>query len=116
MDINDRLKLIRANTKESQAKFCKRFSYKEMQIKYPVEKITFKVNSRGCRIEFPLSADEHIYGLGDKGGKLDKAGRAFRIETADCMGYDAAESDEKSRIEPPARTHAVKEHGKENCE
>ena len=25
MDINDRLKLIRANTKESQAKFCKRF-------------------------------------------------------------------------------------------
>ena len=46
------------------SKFCKRFSYKEMQIKYPVEKITFKVNSRGCRIEFPLSADEHIYGLG----------------------------------------------------
>ena len=37
--------------------------------------------------------NEHIYGLGDKGGKLDKAGRAFRIETADCMGYDAAESD-----------------------
>ena len=37
--------------------------------------------------------NEHIYGLGDKGGKLDKAGRAFRIDTADCMGYDAAESD-----------------------
>lgn len=36
---------------------------------------------------------EHIFGLGDKGGALDKAGRAFRIETCDCMGYDAAESD-----------------------
>ncbi|MGN0555670.1 MAG: hypothetical protein ACI4LI_07200, partial [Candidatus Fimenecus sp.] len=36
---------------------------------------------------------EHIFGLGDKGGRLDKAGRAFRIETCDCMGYNAAESD-----------------------
>lgn len=36
---------------------------------------------------------EHIFGLGDKGGCLDKAGRAFRIETCDCMGYNAAESD-----------------------
>ena len=36
---------------------------------------------------------EHIFGLGDKGGALDKSGRAFRIETADCMGYDARESD-----------------------
>lgn len=37
--------------------------------------------------------DEKIFGLGDKGGLLNKAGRAFRIETADCMGYDAAQSD-----------------------
>lgn len=36
---------------------------------------------------------EYIFGLGDKGGSLNKAGRAFRIETCDCMGYDAAESD-----------------------
>ena len=36
---------------------------------------------------------ERIFGLGDKGGKLNKAGRAFRIETTDCMGYDARESD-----------------------
>ncbi|MBR2589576.1 MAG: DUF5110 domain-containing protein [Clostridia bacterium] len=38
-------------------------------------------------------ADEYIFGLGDKGGDLNKAGRAFRIETTDCMGYDAAETD-----------------------
>lgn len=36
---------------------------------------------------------EFIFGLGDKTGPLNKAGRAFRIETTDCMGYDAAESD-----------------------
>lgn len=38
-------------------------------------------------------AGEKIFGLGDKTGELDKAGRAFRIETTDCMGYNAAESD-----------------------
>lgn len=38
-------------------------------------------------------AGERIFGLGDKGGDLNKAGRAFRIETTDCMGYDAKESD-----------------------
>ncbi|MCM1114983.1 MAG: DUF5110 domain-containing protein [Clostridium sp.] len=36
---------------------------------------------------------EKVFGLGDKGGDLDKAGRAFRIETTDCMGYDARSSD-----------------------
>ncbi|MGN1194532.1 MAG: TIM-barrel domain-containing protein, partial [Acutalibacteraceae bacterium] len=30
---------------------------------------------------------------GDKTGELNKAGKAYRIETTDCMGYDAAESD-----------------------
>lgn len=37
--------------------------------------------------------NEIIYGLGDKGGKINKAGRAFRIETTDCMGYDAESAD-----------------------
>lgn len=36
---------------------------------------------------------EYVFGLGDKGGLLDKSGRAFRIEAADCMGYDAENSD-----------------------
>lgn len=36
---------------------------------------------------------ERVYGLGDKGGELNKVGRSFRIETTDCMGYDARESD-----------------------
>ncbi len=37
--------------------------------------------------------NEKIYGLGDKGGALNKSGRAFRIECSDAMGYDARESD-----------------------
>lgn len=37
--------------------------------------------------------DEKIYGLGDKGGELNKSGRSFRIECSDAMGYDAKESD-----------------------
>ena len=36
---------------------------------------------------------EHIYGCGDKGGGIDKSGRAFRIETTDCMGYNAQSTD-----------------------
>lgn len=39
------------------------------------------------------SPKERIFGVGDKAGALDKAGRAFRIETADAMGYDAGMSD-----------------------
>jgi len=37
--------------------------------------------------------DEKIFGLGDKGGSLDKNGRSFKIETTDSMGYDAETSD-----------------------
>lgn len=37
--------------------------------------------------------NEHIFGLGDKGGALNKYGRSFKIETTDCMGYDANSTD-----------------------
>lgn len=42
-----------------------------------------------------LSRDdgEHILGLGDKSGKIDKAGKSFRVETADSMGFDAESTD-----------------------
>ena len=36
---------------------------------------------------------EKIYGLGDKSGYLNKAGKSFKIETTDSMGYDAENSD-----------------------
>ncbi len=37
--------------------------------------------------------DEYIFGLGDKGGALNKSGRAFKIATTDCMGYNAETTD-----------------------
>jgi alpha-glucosidase len=37
--------------------------------------------------------DEKIFGLGDKGGSMNKNGRSFRIETTDSMGYNAETSD-----------------------
>ena len=38
-------------------------------------------------------AGERIYGLGDKSGALNKAGRRFRLDSKDAMGYDAETSD-----------------------
>ena len=37
--------------------------------------------------------DERVFGLGDKGGSINKAGRAFRIDSVDCMGFDAERTD-----------------------
>ena len=36
---------------------------------------------------------EYIFGLGDKGGELNKAGREFRIDTSDSMGFNAKTTD-----------------------
>ncbi|MCR5208003.1 MAG: DUF5110 domain-containing protein [Eubacterium sp.] len=36
---------------------------------------------------------EKVYGLGDKSGYLNKAGKSYTIETTDSMGYDAENSD-----------------------
>ena len=37
--------------------------------------------------------DEHIFGLGDKSGLINKAGQVYRVETADSMGFDAEKTD-----------------------
>ena len=37
--------------------------------------------------------DEHIYGLGDKTGNVNKNGRRFKMETFDAMGFDSRSSD-----------------------
>lgn len=44
--------------------FCKGLNYTEGNIKYNVSNISFKVTARGCVLEFPLEADEQIYGFG----------------------------------------------------
>ena len=57
--------------------FCDNLNYKESQINYPVDEISVTKNERGCVLEFPLSADEQVYGFGlqlkcfnHKGSKL----------------------------------------------
>lgn len=37
--------------------------------------------------------NEKIFGLGDKAGELNKAGKSYKIETTDSMGYNAKSSD-----------------------
>ena len=44
--------------------FCEGFHYRETDITYPIDRIRFKTNARGCRIEFPMQPGEHIFGLG----------------------------------------------------
>ncbi|MDH7974049.1 glycoside hydrolase family 31 protein [Sphingomonas sp. AR_OL41] len=38
-------------------------------------------------------AGERFYGLGDRSGDCDRAGRSFRLTNLDAMGYDAEHSD-----------------------
>lgn len=44
--------------------FCKKFSYTESEISYPIDEINFELNTRGCLLKLPLDADEQIYGCG----------------------------------------------------
>ena len=44
--------------------FCKGLNYQESEIKYNIGNIKFKETARGCLLEFPLQADEQVYGFG----------------------------------------------------
>ncbi len=57
--------------------FCEKFSYKEGNINYPVEKIDFKVTKRGCVLTMPLGGDEQIYGLGLQLKAFNLRGRKY---------------------------------------
>ncbi len=46
------------------AKYCKNLKYNETPVKYNTEKIEFSVTSKGCRLKFPVSENEQIYGFG----------------------------------------------------
>lgn len=45
------------------SKYCDGFCYEETEVAYPIEKIKYRENSRGCVLEFPLG-EELIYGFG----------------------------------------------------
>ena len=55
--------------------FCKGFNYRESEIRYDVNKITFKQNARGCVLEFPVRKEERFYGLGLQLKTFDLTGK-----------------------------------------
>lgn len=44
--------------------FCKGFNYIETEVSYPIERIVFRKNARGCVLEFPMKENEQFFGLG----------------------------------------------------
>lgn len=59
--------------------YCRNFSYRETDIGYPVDKIEFKANARGCVLTLPLGRDEQIYGLGLQLKIFNLRGRKFTL-------------------------------------
>lgn len=49
--------------------------------------------------------DEHYYGLGDKAGDLNRAGRRFEMRNLDAMGYNAKHTDPLYKHIPFTITH-----------
>ncbi len=62
------------------SRFCKGFSYKETPIKYNTEKIDFTLTPHGCRLEFPLTENEQIYGFGLQLKEFNHRGRRLRLK------------------------------------
>ncbi len=62
------------------SKFCKTLNYKESIIKYDVEKIIFSATSKGCRLEFPVSEKEQIYGFGLQLKEFNHRNRRLRLK------------------------------------
>ncbi len=62
------------------SKYCKNLNYNETSVKYDIEKIKFFLTSHGCRLEFPLSEKEHIYGFGLQLKEFNHRGRRLRLK------------------------------------
>ncbi len=46
------------------SRYCKDIKYDETDIKYDTKQIEFAITSKGCRLKFPVSENEQIYGFG----------------------------------------------------
>ena len=61
------------------SKFCKGFYYEQGKVAYPVEKIAFNINDRGCQLELPMDRDEQFYGLGLQLQQFNLRGRHAKL-------------------------------------
>ena len=70
------------------SKFCDGFNYVETDINYDVSKIGYKQTKRGVVLEFPLEADENVYGLGLMLHSINHTHHTLRLRVnADPKGY-----------------------------
>jgi alpha-glucosidase len=53
----------------------------------------WNTNGKALKVESLASKKEHYYGLGEKSGELNKAGRRFKFLNHDAVGYNAKSSD-----------------------
>ena len=69
-------------------KFCKVLNYAETEPQYNIDNIKFKETSRGCVLEFPVSAEEQIYGFGLQLKGFDHKNRKLQLRTnSDPVSY-----------------------------
>lgn len=61
------------------SKYCKNFNYTPTKVNFPRESITFRVNSRGCVLSFPLENDAQIYGFGLQLKQFNHRGRKLKL-------------------------------------
>ena len=61
------------------SKYCKAFNYTPSEIRFPTEKIAFRVNNRGCVLSFPLDNDTQIYGFGLQLKQFNHRGRKLKL-------------------------------------
>ena len=61
------------------SKYCKAFNYTPSDILFPTDIISFRVNSRGCVLSFPLENDTQIYGFGLQLKQFNHRGRKIKV-------------------------------------
>ena len=62
------------------SKYCKALAYHETPIQYDIENIEFGVTSKGCRLQFPISENEQIYGFGLQLKEFNHRNRRLRLQ------------------------------------
>lgn len=57
-----------------------------------------------------LPAEERIFGLGDKGGELERTGQTYELRNVDAMGYDSRTTDPLYKLVPFTVSRTATDH------
>jgi alpha-D-xyloside xylohydrolase len=61
--------------------FCRGLNYVEKSITYPVDRIRFRQNARGCVLEFPVQENEQFFGLGLQLKAFNLSGKKYVLRS-----------------------------------